>query len=1457
MLKMHGKKLLAVVLSVTLFCLAFLAGPSTFPAYAQEVGTSYYIDASAGSDANDGKSSDSAWKTLDKVNATEFQPGDKILFKAGESWEGVLHPKGSGDSDHQIAIDMYGKGNKPHFDAQGKTITVSLASTMNGADTWTISTTVWLDGQDYWTISDLDVSNTAGAGMEERAIRQGIWVRGKLSETDGVTRGIKILNNDVHDVKGQNIRWNPTGYDMYSNAAIYVSQPGPSMESRKFDDLLIEGNHVENTVTGGIKVMEEEPEQHTQYFTKVIVRKNYVSNVGSDGIIISHSIDPLIEYNTVLDAGGLGNASDTVVIAGLWITNCNDAVLQYNEVARTRYFQGDGQAFDTDWGNSGVIIHQYNYTHDNQGGFFMNSSGDAGANGPARTILRYNISENDGTYSGRPTLIDGNRDNRPVEVYNNIFYNDNHGVELNPGSSSAYEYKNNIFYSTGGINPASKTQFDSNCYAPVEAFTNGNFIPDDSRAIVADPKFVNLQKGTLDGYKLQADSPLIDAGLPLVEISGYNHDYFGTNLTDGLPDIGVYEFAGTKPWCVDQRIEAEDFSAKSNALQVENCPDGGQDICNTSVGQWLKFENVDLKDGAAKFEARVSAGYMAWDKVNVRGRLEIRLDSLDGTLAGTLDVNSAGTYGPGNNGWEFYRTESCKLSGASGIHDIYLKWVNTEPETYPCGCNINWFRFVGIDEAAGTYATGNKVEAENYSSRSIQLTNEDCTDVGGGYHVRGAQTGAYLAFENFDFGNGTKEFEARVQTGNGLGGGTLEIYLDDLNGTPIGTATVSSETSGWQTVSCQLPQTTGQHTVYLKWNGEAGSTLFNLNWFKFKVYFARNQKIEAESYSEKYYNIQTEPCKDEGGGLNICDTTAWANIKFENVDFGDGVQELEARVAAADGYGGTLEVYLDTGNTLVGSLKVNPTGGWQNWETIACRLNNVSGVHDVTFRWWGDNCSFNLNWIRFNETSQRPLPESVLDQRIEAEDFSAKSNALQVENCPDGGQDICNTSVGQWLKFENVDLKDGAAKFEARVSAGYMAWDKVNVRGRLEIRLDSLDGTLAGTLDVNSAGTYGPGNNGWEFYRTESCKLSGASGIHDIYLKWVNTEPETYPCGCNINWFRFVGIDEAAGTYATGNKVEAENYSSRSIQLTNEDCTDVGGGYHVRGAQTGAYLAFENFDFGNGTKEFEARVQTGNGLGGGTLEIYLDDLNGTPIGTATVSSETSGWQTVSCQLPQTTGQHTVYLKWNGETGSTLFNLNWFKFNKSFSCDAKIEAEDYSEQSGDLMIEKCQDVDDGDNICNTKNGSWLKFSNVDLADSVVRFEARVAAGKDSNGGQIEVRLDSRDSVPIGAVTVTPSGNQNEDWQKWQTVACNLTGVSGQHDVYLTWVDETNAYGVCNLNWVMFKSTNMVAEEAAKVNQKIEAIGEVTLDSENVIKEARAAYEALSEQAKEKVTKLDVL
>jgi len=73
----------------------------------------YYVDAKNGNDGNSGSSPTSPWKSLEKINGFQFQPGDSILFKRGEIWREQLNFPSSGAEGRPIVLDAYGDGALP------------------------------------------------------------------------------------------------------------------------------------------------------------------------------------------------------------------------------------------------------------------------------------------------------------------------------------------------------------------------------------------------------------------------------------------------------------------------------------------------------------------------------------------------------------------------------------------------------------------------------------------------------------------------------------------------------------------------------------------------------------------------------------------------------------------------------------------------------------------------------------------------------------------------------------------------------------------------------------------------------------------------------------------------------------------------------------------------------------------------------------------------------------------------------------------------------------------------------------------------------------------------------------------------------------------------------------------------------------------------------------------------
>ncbi|HKW16218.1 MAG TPA: right-handed parallel beta-helix repeat-containing protein [Terriglobales bacterium] len=98
--------------------------------------TTYYVDP-AGSNANDGLSPQTPWRTLLKVGIASFSPGDVILFKRDGVWNEWLTPPSSGAAGNLIKFDAYGNGQPPEF--SGRYTTTSAQWTNTSGSVWQIS----------------------------------------------------------------------------------------------------------------------------------------------------------------------------------------------------------------------------------------------------------------------------------------------------------------------------------------------------------------------------------------------------------------------------------------------------------------------------------------------------------------------------------------------------------------------------------------------------------------------------------------------------------------------------------------------------------------------------------------------------------------------------------------------------------------------------------------------------------------------------------------------------------------------------------------------------------------------------------------------------------------------------------------------------------------------------------------------------------------------------------------------------------------------------------------------------------------------------------------------------------------------------------------------------------------------------------------------------------------------
>ncbi len=125
---------------------------------------------------------------------------------------------------------------------------------------------------------------------------------------------------------------------------------------------------------------------------------------------------------------------------------------------------------------------------------------------------------------------------------------------------------------------------------------------------------------------------------------------------------------------------------------------------------------------------------------------------------------------------------------------------------------------------------------------------------------------------------------------------------------------------------------------------------------------------QAETMAAQSYmlpGIETDSCFDKGNSRMVTEISNGDWIKISGVDFNKGTKRFSARVAAANE--GTIEIRLDgDSGKIVGVCNVKSTGGLNKWKTQKCKIDNISGTHDLYLKFTGENEElFNLNWWKF------------------------------------------------------------------------------------------------------------------------------------------------------------------------------------------------------------------------------------------------------------------------------------------------------------------------------------------------------------------------------------------------------------------------------------------------------------------------------------------------------------
>ncbi len=502
--------------------------------------STYYVSP-WGSDGASGTSQNAAWRTIQRVNNQTLHPGDTILFKGGNTFNGSIQVMAyeGGTATNAVTFGSYGGGKA----------TISSGSSA---------------GLDVGQTAGIHVNNLIfrGNGMYNNSA-SGIWFHANWSN-----KNLSNIDIEQVDVSGYG------GYDIKIEAPGYNSS---------FSNVRIVGDLLHDSRTGGIWINAYAHNVNKNIYIAWTWVWNHPgtgsnSEVTGNGICVFDANGATVEKCVVHDNGSNGAAP-----VGIWTAGSNRVTFQYNESFNNKTKTStDGGGFDFDWDVTNSTM-QYNYSHNNDGPGYLIAAGNHSCD---NNVIRYNISQNDARRNSRGAIeLWGHVTN--TKLYNNTIYVGG-GASGSASALFAHNYgaagqniynldvRNNIFYSTSGytlvnvnsaVTSSSSNKFIGNDYYSGGSTFRINWNGSTYYSLSAwqnargQEKLNGLltgymgnpglnapgQAGTLNyplllgglwQYKLQSSSPLINRGQnPVTTLSSATTDFFG----DWLPRNGKYD----------------------------------------------------------------------------------------------------------------------------------------------------------------------------------------------------------------------------------------------------------------------------------------------------------------------------------------------------------------------------------------------------------------------------------------------------------------------------------------------------------------------------------------------------------------------------------------------------------------------------------------------------------------------------------------------------------------------------------------------------------------------------------------------------------------------------------------------------------------------------------------------------------------------------------------------------
>lgn len=530
------------------------------PAYAEvaAAGNVFYLSAN-GNDAADGRTTQTAWRSLSRASTQVFAPGDQILLQGGETFPGMLYldPADAGNAARPVVVGSYGTG-------RGR-----IAAVANPG--------VYVYNTAGVEVRDLEVVGDAAAYRNNG----GISFYNDLPGSQKLAH-VVVANVDVSGFKN--------GIE-FGGAAL----------ASGFRDITVSDSRVHGNMEAGL--ISYGPEFVTTAPTYAhanlhVIRVEAFGNLGDptnltrntgNGIVLGSVADAVVEQSSAHGNGGRCVAPEGP--AGIWTYDATRVVMSDNLSYSNRSGgPADGDGFDLDQNVSSSVV-QRNLSYDNDGAGFLVYTGKPN-NAQRDNVVRFNVSSNDarrnawyggitlagristsevyantvvmtGTAAVRPPAIRLGEGLSAVTVRNNVLSTAGGGAVVQAaalGPAQALLQGNNY---DSGATPFS-IAWGSRTLASLDALRSlgqervaGEPIGSAGNPQLRDPgvpwSVTNpSQLREAQGYMLATTSPLRGRGLDLTRRFGTavgTRDYYGTVLPAGVTsiDVGAHQPSAVTP----------------------------------------------------------------------------------------------------------------------------------------------------------------------------------------------------------------------------------------------------------------------------------------------------------------------------------------------------------------------------------------------------------------------------------------------------------------------------------------------------------------------------------------------------------------------------------------------------------------------------------------------------------------------------------------------------------------------------------------------------------------------------------------------------------------------------------------------------------------------------------------------------------------------------------------------